>query len=138
MAALLERGYNASRVDLPHSTYDIVVELEQNITRLQVKTVTSSGSISFKGGTRGGVDRKYHSDVKEYTQSTRTSDCVVGVSSTKSNGDTDVDFYFIPTLYIEKLNQGSLSINKLRTAKNNWELLEKCKNKDFVLQIFEQ
>ncbi len=26
LAALLERGHNASRVDLPHSTYDIVVE----------------------------------------------------------------------------------------------------------------
>ncbi len=27
LAALLDRGFNASSVDLPHSTYDIVVEL---------------------------------------------------------------------------------------------------------------
>ncbi|MYI90131.1 MAG: hypothetical protein F4082_07650, partial [Gammaproteobacteria bacterium] len=104
LAALLERGYNASRVDLPHSTYDIVVELEQNnIIRLQVKTVSKSGSVSFKGGVRGGADRFYKSDVKEYIQNTDTSDAVVGVKSTKKNGDTDIDFWFIPSCYIEHL-----------------------------------
>ena len=86
LAALLERGYNASRVDLPHSTYDVVVELNQNnIIRLQVKTVSKTGSVSFKGGVRGGADRFYRSDVKEYLQNTNTSDAVVGVKSTKKN-----------------------------------------------------
>ena len=69
LASLPERGYNASRVDLPHSTYDIVVEKSaHDIIRVQVKTVSSTGSVSFKGGVRGGADREYKSGVKEYTK----------------------------------------------------------------------
>ncbi|MXV78233.1 hypothetical protein F4001_07735, partial [Candidatus Poribacteria bacterium] len=97
LAALLERGYNASIVDLPHSTYDIVVESGNDIIRLQVKTVSKSGSIKFTGGLRGGVDREYKSGVKEYTQSTETSDAVVGVQSIMNNGDKSIDFWIVPT-----------------------------------------
>ena len=51
LAALLERGFNASRVDLPHSTYDIVVEKSKHDTiRVQVKIIGRSKSISFMGG----------------------------------------------------------------------------------------
>ena len=137
LAALLERGYNASRVDLPHSTYDIVVEQANgNMIRVQVKTVGSSGSISFQGGVRGGTDRSYKSGVKEYTQSTKTSDIVVGVRSKQSNGDTEIDFYFIPTLMIERLKQKSLSVNKIPQARNNWKILEHCKEETFVIENF--
>ena len=107
LAALLARGYNASRVDLPDSTYDIVVEKKstQEILRVQVKTVGRDGRVSFIGGLRGGVDRQYKSGVKEYTQNTSTSDVVVGVKSERSNGDKETDYYIIPTLFIEKLGQ---------------------------------
>ncbi len=135
LAALLERGYNASRVDLPHSTYDIVVELDSCIIRVQVKTVSGS-SVSFVGGVRGGVDREYKSGVKEYTQTTETSDVVVGVQSERDNGERRINFYFIPTLYIVQLGQGSLSVNKIPKAKNNWILLEKCKDREFVDDFF--
>ena len=139
LGALLGRGYNASRVDLPLSTYDIVVELETGeIVRVQAKTVGSGNSVSFTGGTRGGVDRTYKSGVKSYVQSTQTSDIVVGVKSASSsirNGDR-VDFYFIPTLFIERLGQKSLSVNKIPNAKNRWDILEKCRNKDFVRHHF--
>ena len=48
LAALIERGYNASRVGLPHSTYDIGVEIAtRDIIRIQVKTISPSKSISF-------------------------------------------------------------------------------------------
>ena len=137
LAALLERGYNASRVDLPHSTYDIVVEQSpQNIIRVQVKTISPHGSISFRGGLRGGVDRTYASGVKEYTQNTQTSDIVVGVQSKKINGDTEVNFYFVPTLYIENLKQKSVSITRIQYAKNVWSILENCKDKEFVSYRF--
>ena len=136
LAALLERGYNASRVDLPHSTYDLVVELDHStIIRIQVKTVSSSGSISFKGGIRGGVDREYASDVKEYVQSTETSDVVVGVRSIKVNGDSDVNFWFVPTIYIEHLGQKSIAVKKISKFKNNWKLLENCKDNEYILGI---
>ena len=137
LAALLERGYNASRVDLPHSTYDIVVEKSaHNIIRIQVKTIGKTGAVSFTGGVRGGVDREYKSGVKEYTQSSKTSDIVVGVESTRTNGEKEINFYFIPTLYIEKIKQKSLSVKKIPQAKNNWEILLSCKNKDFVNKKF--
>lgn len=144
LAALLERGYNASHVVLPHSSYDIVVEIESDksrsgidIIRVQVKTVSSGGSISFVGGTRGGVDREYISDEKEYTQNTKTSDIVVGVKSTRNNGDTQIDFYFVPTIYIEDLGQKSISINKLpKEVCNGWEILEKCKSAGYVSRVF--
>ena len=137
LAALLERGYNASRVDLPHSTYDLVVEqAPRDIIRVQVKTISRAGSISFVGGVRGGIDRSYVSGVKEYIQNTSTSDIVVGVQSRKADGDKEVNFYFIPTLYIESLGQKSLSINKIPHAKNDWFILERCKEPEFIKSIF--
>lgn len=139
LAALLERGYNASKVDLPHSTYDIVVERSKhNIIRVQVKTVGGSNQVSFTGGTRGGIDRTYKSGVKSYTQNTETSDIVVGVQSTMNNGDTEINFYFIPTLYIESINQKSLSVKKIPQSKNNWDILNQCKERGFVEQVFNQ
>ena len=134
LAALLERGYNASRVDLPHSTYDIVVEIKNSdMIRIQVKTVGNT-SISFTGGTRGGVDREYKSGVKYYVQNTETADVVVGVKSIRENGDTQINFYFVPTVYIEHIDQKSISINKIPNAKNNWKLMENCRKSDFVFQ----
>lgn len=137
LAALLERGHNASRVDLPHSTYDIVLEVSKDlIIRVQVKTVSKGNGISFKGGVRGGADRQYKSDVKEYIQSTETSDVVVGVKSESDNGDAKADFYFIPTIYIEFIGQASLSVNKIPFCKNNWDILLRCKDRDFVSNKF--
>jgi len=133
LAALLERGFNASRVDLPHSTYDMVLVTDGgSLIRIQVKTVSSNGRINFSGGTRGGIDRKYRSDIKTYTQNTETADVVVGVRSVKANGDTEIDFFFVPTIFIEKIGQKSILISKVQESKNNWILLEKCKDKDFV------
>lgn len=141
LGALLARGYNASRVDLPHSTYDIIVEVDQNdtsdIIRVQVKTVSKSKGVSFVGGIRGGVDRSYKSSVKEYVQSTKTSDVVVGVEVNSDNGESRIDFYFIPTIYIELINQRSKSVNLLKVAQNNWELFRNCKNREYVVRLFD-
>ena len=113
LAALLERGYNASRVDLPLSTYDIVVEKSRHdIIRVQVKTVSKGKSISFRGGVRAGRDRTSSTGETSYTHSTET-----GVESQTTNGDTEINFYLIPTLHIEKIGQKSLSINKIPQAK---------------------
>ena len=137
LAALTERGYIASRVDSPLSTYDIVVEkFADDMIRVQVKTVGTSKSVSFVGGARGGVDRDYKSGVKTYTQNTGTSDIVVGVESITINGDSETNFYFIPTLFIEMIGQQSLSINRIPQAKNDWEILVQCKDVDFVTAKF--
>ena len=139
LAALLDRGFNASRVDLPHSTYDIVVELiEGPIVRVQAKTIGKANSIKFTGGSRGGVDRQYKSNVKSYVQDTTTSDIVVGVKSNKINGDDKVDFYFVPTLLIERIQQQSISVNKLKKWKNQWKILVKCTDRGFVKNTFHE
>lgn len=150
LAALLDRRYNASKVDLPHSKYDLLVQLSSgeanlsnpNYVRIQVKTVGPKGQISFKGGIRGGRDRQYKSDVKEYVQSTLTSDVVVGVEHKHGDGgaaplgDLETNYYFVPTLYIETLGQKSMSVSKLDNVKNRWDVLENCRDEQFVLNIF--
>ena len=137
LAALLDRGYNASRVDLPHSTYDIVVEIAtRDVIRIQVKTISPLKSIPFESGGRGGVDRTYKSDVKTYVHNTETCDIIVGVESLASNGDQEINFYFVPTLFIEKLGQKSITIRKIPQAKNDWEILRRCREMRFVYEMF--
>ena len=130
---LMKRYQNVSLVDLPLSPYDIIIVFKhpdgkEDILRAQVKTATNA--ISFIGGTRGGIDRRYISGVKEYKQSTKTSDVVIGLHP----HDIDsFDLYFVPTILIEQLTQKSISIRKIEALRNNYEILENCKNKDFVI-----
>ena len=140
LGALLARDYNASRVALPYSTYGIIVEIDQkdasDIIRVQVKTVSKSKCITFIGGTRGEVKRACKSSEKKYVPITKTSDVVVGVEVSSDNGEARIDFYFIPTIYIELINQKSSSVNLLKVTQNNWKLFENCKNREYVVQLF--
>lgn len=128
---LMKKFGNVSLVDLPLSTYDIVIvkKLGENedIIRVQVKTAKSS--VPFTGGTRGGRDRTYKSGIKTYTQSTETSDVIVGVHP--RNGSYDL--YIVPTILVEKLRQKSISISKIEPLCNNFDILENCKNEDYVI-----
>lgn len=131
---LMKRFQNVSLVDLPLSPYDIIIAIKkadghEEIIRAQVKT--SKSSISFKGGTRGGVDRQYISGVKEYVQSPLTSDVVIGIRPISF--DT-FELFFVPTILISYWKTKSKSINLLQALKNNYEILEKCKDFDFVMQ----
>lgn len=135
---LMKRYKNVSLVDLPLSPYDIVIVSKQpdgreDIIRAQVKTAPDK--ISFKGGTRGGRDRTYKSGVKEYTQSTKTADVVIGIHPHDSES---FDLYFVPTILVEQLKQKSISLNRIQALKNNYEILEKCKNKTYVLAKAEE
>lgn len=131
---LMKRYQNVSLVDLPLSPYDIIIvrktaDDSEDIIRAQVKTAKQS--VPFTGGGRGGVDREYRSDVKTYTQSTATSDIVIGVHPA---GDNAFELYFVPTILIEELNQKSISINKIRDLKENYFILENCKNKEIIIE----
>lgn len=131
---LMKRYQNVSLVDLPLSPYDIIIvfkneKAEEIIIRAQVKTAKKS--ISFTGGTRGGVDREYKSGVKTYTQSIKTSDVVIGYNPISED---QFELYFVPTILIEEWNSKSKSLNKVSPLKNNYEILEKCKDKEFVLK----
>ncbi|OGO17468.1 MAG: hypothetical protein A2Z15_09525 [Chloroflexi bacterium RBG_16_50_11] len=128
---LMKRYGNVSLVNLPLSPYDIVIvqktEHGEDIIRAQVKTAKIS--ISFTGGSRGGVDRKYRSGVKTYKQTTKTCDVVIGLHPY----DDSFDLYFVPTILIEKLGKKSISLNKVKDLKNNYEILNNCKNTNFVI-----
>lgn len=131
---LMKKYQNVSLVDLPLSPYDIIIvreneEEKEEIIRAQVKTAKTS--VSFMGGSRGGVDRDYISDVKVYRQSTKTSDVVIGIHPID---DDMYELYFVPTILIEVLRQGSISLNKIECFKNNYEMLERCKDADFVIR----
>ncbi len=129
---LMKKYRNVSLVDLPLSPYDIIIVLKneddsEHIIRAQVKTARKS--ISFIGGSRGGVDRTYKSSIKTYRQSKKTSDIIIGVHPA---GHSTFDLYFFPTLLIDRLQQGSISLRKIQTLKNNYEILERCKDSKYV------
>jgi len=130
---LMKRYGNVSLVDLPLSPYDIVIVFKnedgEDIIRAQVKT--AQDSISFTGGSRGGVDREYVSDVKVYRQSTKTCDVVIGVHPHEPDA---YDLYFVPTLLVEQLSQNSISLRRIAALKNNYAMLEQCKDSTFVIQ----
>lgn len=129
---LMKRYGNVSLVDLLLSPYDIVIvyktEEGEDIVRAQVKTARHR--VSFTSGSRGGVDRIYKSGVKTYTQSTEKCDVVIGLEP--HNGSYDM--YFVPTILIEKLGTGSISLNRIQSLKNNYEMLDNCKNPRFVIK----
>ncbi|MEW6196171.1 MAG: hypothetical protein AB1521_13560 [Bacteroidota bacterium] len=131
---LMKKYQNVSLVDLPLSPYDIIIVIkneknEEEIIRAQVKTARTS--VSFTGGTRGGVDREYKSDVKTYVQSTKTSDVVIGY---KPISEDQFELYFIPTILIEKWDSKSKSLNILAPLKNNYDILNNCKNRRYILE----
>ncbi|MGV8026047.1 MAG: hypothetical protein AB2L18_05775 [Anaerolineaceae bacterium] len=130
---LMQKYSNVSLVDLPLSSYDIVLVRKKNglddFIRIQVKTATTT--VSFIGGSRGGVDRNFDRNTnisKEYKQSTETSDVICGIHK---NEDNSYDLYFIPTILIEQLTQKSISINRIHALKN-FEFLENCKDFEWV------
>ena len=135
---LMKKYQNVSLVDLPLSPYDIIIvrqdaEGYEDIIRAQVKTARQS--VPFTGGSRGGIDRAYKSGVKEYTQSTVTSDVVIGIHPISDNA---YELYFVPTILIERLNQKSISINRIRDLKENYFILENCKNEEVIVQKCEE
>jgi hypothetical protein len=130
---LMKRYQNVSLVDLPLSPYDIIIvrKLEtgvEDIIRAQVKTARTS--VSFTGGTRGGVDRKYRSNVKTYTQSPKTSDVIIGLKPLENRA---FDMYFIPTVLIGIWRTKSKVLGRIEPLKNNYYILENCKNKNLIL-----
>ena len=138
LGILIKKYRDVFHSDLPLSSYDMIIvdrrnDTEENIIRAQVKTAPQS--VPFTGGGRGGVDREYKSGVKEYIYTTKTSDVVIGIHPTNDNS---FELYFVPTVLIEELNQKSISIRKIQALKDNYFILENCKNRSLIIQKCEE
>ena len=137
---LMKKFQNVSLVDLPLSSYDIIIarkieeQEDEDIIRVQVKTARKS--ISFTGGTRGGVDREYKSDIKTYIQSPKTSDVVVGIQPIENTDSYNL--YIVPTFLIEKWGTKSKSLGKIAALNNNYDFLENCKDRDYIIEKAEE
>lgn len=130
---LMKKYENVSLVDLPLSSYDIIIVRKKNNTKediIRVQVKTAKKSISFTGGTRGGVDRTYKSGIKTYIQSPERSDCIVGIHDTGAS----YELYFIPTILISYLGKKSISLKRIECLKENYEMLENCKNESYVIK----
>ena len=134
---LMKKYQNVSLAGWPLSPYDIIIDPKgrgrEDVIRAQVKTAPKS--VPFTGGGRGGVDREYKSGVKEYIHSTETSDVVIGIHPIDDNS---FELFFVPTVLIECLNQKSISINKIQDLKENYFILENCKNRQLIIQKCEE
>jgi len=117
---LIRLGFDVGIVDVHGTPYDLMIVAfkipkgEKTVLRAQVKT--ASGSISFVGGSRGGVDRTYKSGVKTYKYNAEHSDLILGIDK-----DT-LDIYVIPTRFIESWGT-SKATSKIQPLKNNWDIL---------------
>ena len=111
---ILMQKYNASKVDLPSSKFDIILLHKKKYIRIQSKT--AHPSIGFKGNQRAGGANRGASDPSFAFRYDRTHcDILMGV---KSNFDehtklTSVDLYFLPTILVEKIKTGSRDLSKI-------------------------
>ena len=133
---ILMQKYNASKVDLPSSKFDIILLHKKKYIRIQAKT--SHPSISFKGNVRAGKANKGASDPNFGFRYDRTHcDILMGVKSNFNNiGELlGVDLFFLPTILVEKIsNSNGISTNCLAALKYNYEILEKCDDEKFILK----
>lgn len=130
LAMLMSRYPNSSLVDMPLSSYDIIIERELNgrIDFLRAQVKTASKSISFTGGTRGGSDRSYDPAThvnKKYVQDPSKSDVVIGIHRAANT----TQLFIVPSLLIPLLGVGSLSTDKALVF-SDWAMIALCDNED--------
>jgi hypothetical protein len=124
-AILIRLGFDVAISAVHGTPYDILVITytqlngEKVLLRAQIKT--TDGSVSFIGGSRGGIDRQYISGVKTYKYTEAHSDLILGIDK------NTLDMYVIPTRFIKKWGT-SRATSKLQLLKNNWDILVNWNN----------
>lgn len=119
---LIRLGFDVGVMQVSRAPYDLWLMAfdspgGNNVPlRVQIKTISESGSIKLGGGTRGGVDRTYKSDVKEYKYTEEHNDLIIGVHK------ETLDLYLVPTRFADKWGK-SKAVSHLELLKNNWDLL---------------
>jgi len=118
------------------SSHDMIIPSGDDFIRAQIKTADTS--VSFSGGSRGGVDRTYikgKNNPKTYKYSTEDTDVVIGIKPLEIG---KYDLFFVPSIVIEMLDQKSIANNKVSFTKNNYEYLTKAKDKKFCKAMYKQ
>jgi hypothetical protein len=114
----MKAGFPCSRADTTNGRYDAIVDTDgKTLLRVQIKG-TSTGSLSFKGGGRSGVQIDRSAEKKDYKYSKEDIDLIIGLDG--NNGEC----YIIP---VEDLKQwgDTKALSKLQKYKENWGLLKK-------------
>jgi len=136
LGALLPVYPNTMMSSNEQTAHDLIIHLEKNKdVRAQVKTVSEKNTISFMGGKRSGAERQYISSVKEYRYSAKDTDLVIGVRGFDIG---NFELFFIPSLVIDKIGQKSISVKKIKFTKNDFKIIEQCKDSDFAEKFYKQ
>lgn len=119
-AILMRLGFEVGKIDTSGSPFDIIIIAfkkpngEKLMLRAQVKTIESS--LHLIAGVRGGIDREYKSNVKVYKYTESHTDLILGVDK------FTLDIYVVPARFTSIWGK-SVSKNKIKALKNNWEIL---------------
>lgn len=112
-ARALKHGFIAFFKLWSDTKYDMVVECEQELFRIQIKG-TQTGSVSFEGGQRGGIQRPI-SKIRHYTR--EDCDTIVGVDANTG------DCYVFPIDYVEAVDSPSVNLKKMQAFRERWDYL---------------
>ncbi|MYF53947.1 MAG: hypothetical protein F4166_09100 [Gammaproteobacteria bacterium] len=63
-------------------------------------------------------------------------DCIVAVCIRQHNGGDLIDYYLIPAIWAEQIDQHSVVVSEISIAKNNFDMLHNCKDQQYVFSLF--
>lgn len=139
LGSLIYNYPNTMMSSSAQTAHDLIVHInsKKNI-RIQVKTVSKSGSIPLKGGGRSGADANYGGEGtinKTYLYSTKNCDLIIALKFIKTG---NFELYFIPGHVLDALKQQSISANKISFTKNDLSIIDKCLNKNYCKNYLKQ
>lgn len=117
-------GFNCSNVDVRSSRYDAIIDLDGKLLKIQVKGISTGGSISFKDRDRGGqgID---HTHPRNVGKRITSKDCDIFVAVDKQVGLC----YLVPMEeFADPLSDDqakSVSLSKVEQYKENWDIIKK-------------
>ena len=123
VARAILAGFNCSSVDVRSSRYDAIIDYNNKLLRVQIKSISSGNNISFKDRDRGGkgID---HTHERNIGQRITSSDCDVYVAVDKQVGIC----YIVPMSWADTLSDDkckSVKLNEVAHYKENWNIIKK-------------
>lgn len=119
-------GYNCSNVDVRSSRYDVIIDYDDTLFRVQVKGISGT-TVYFKDRPRGGrgIDYKDETNQGKYIS---VNDCDIYVAVDKQSGIC----YLIPTediSIIDSSKSGKANVKQLCQYKENWKVIKELHEK---------